>query len=80
MKYEDAKNSLQHALDNQQTISINRLKKLIHGMEISNRNEVERLKERLKKNEKRLINQRREIARMERYTKKLKEGCKCGKS
>ena len=63
MKFKEAKKQLQHALDHQQTISINKLKKLMQSMnmnlETSRDREVEYLK--------------REIKNLHRHIKKIKK-------
>ena len=63
MKFKEAKKQLQHALDHQQTISINKLKKLMQSMnmnlEPSRDREVEYLK--------------REIKNLHRHIKKIKK-------
>ena len=63
MKFKEAKKQLQHALDHQQTISINKLKNLMESMnmnlEPSRDREIEYLK--------------REIKNLHRHIKKIKK-------
>ena len=63
MKFKEAKKQLQHALDHQKTISINKLKNLMQDMNISLEPSRDREVEYLK----------REIKNLHRHIKKIKK-------
>ena len=63
MKFKEAKKQFQNALDHQQTISINKLKKLMQDMNISLEPSRDREVEYLK----------REIKNLHRHIKKIKK-------
>ena len=63
MKFKEAKKQLQHALDHQKTISINKLKKLMQSMNMNLESSRDREVEYLK----------REIKNLHRHIKKIKK-------
>jgi len=73
MKYDEARSILDHALNYQKVISISRLKPIMEVIDNRNKRRINWYKEKHKQTEERLVNQRREIARMNRHTEKLQE-------
>lgn len=69
VRKKQAKNELEHVLDNQKTISVSRLKKIINGLESDK--DLKGVKRLLTKSQETVKNQRREIARMNRHAEKL---------